>query len=91
MAVSQPAEKQLPSTLCAAQRFGDDFFHNAICVQVLCRQLHHCAGLAAAGSIFPQNTGKPLGAEHRVHGIFQHQNVVGNAQTLVHRRWTPRL
>ena len=76
----QPAEKQLPPALCAAQRFGDDLFHNAVCVQVLCCQLHHGAGLAAAGSIFPQNAGKPLGAEHRIHGVFQHQNVVGNAQ-----------
>ena len=30
----QPAEKQLPPTLCTAQRFGNDLFYNAICVQI---------------------------------------------------------
>jgi len=76
----QPAEKQLPPALCTAQRFGDDLFHNSIRIQVLRRQFHHGTGFAAAGGIFPQNAGKPLGAEHRIHGVFQHQNMVGNAK-----------
>ena len=74
------AEKQLPPALRTAQRFGDDFFHDPVRVQVLRRQLHHRAGFPAAGGILPQNAGEPLGAEYRIHGVFQHQNMVGNAQ-----------
>ena len=38
------------------------------------------AGLTAAGGILPENAGKALRAEYRIDGIFQHQNMVGNAK-----------
>ena len=68
------------AALCAAQRLRDHFFHDAVAVQVLRGQLHHLAGFAAAGGILPQDAGKALRAEHRVNGVFQHQDVVGHAQ-----------
>ena len=68
------------AALCAAQRLRDHFLHDAVAVQVLRGQLHHLAGFAAAGGILPQDAGKALRAEHRVDGVFQHQDVVGHAQ-----------
>ena len=75
-----PGKQCLPSALCAAQRLGNDLLHDAVIVQILRSQPHHGAGLTAAGGILPENAGKALRAEHRIDGIFQHQNMVGNAK-----------
>ena len=40
----------------------------------------HTPNLTAAGGILPEDAGKALRAEHRIDGIFQHQNMVGNAK-----------
>ena len=67
-------------TLCAAHRLRDDLFHDAVLVQILCSQLHDLAGFAAAGGILPQDAGKAFGAQHRVDGVFQHQDAVCHTQ-----------
>ena len=68
-------------TLRTPQRLGDHFIYDAGVSQVLCSELHHFAGFVAAGGILPQNAGKPFRAEHRVDGVFQHQQAVGYAQS----------
>ncbi len=68
------------AALRAAHRLRDDLFHNPIPIEVLGRQLHQLTGLAAAGRIFPQDAGKALRTEHRVNGVFQHEDVVCHAQ-----------
>ena len=76
----QPFKQCCVAALGTAQGLRNHFFHDAIVVQVLCRQLHQLAGLAAAGGVLPQNAGKALGTQHRVDGIFQHEDMVRHAQ-----------
>jgi len=43
-------------------------------------ELHHAAGLVAAGGVLPQDGGKALRGEDGVHRVLQHEHAVAHAQ-----------
>ena len=76
----QLAERDGAGQMGAALGLRYDVVNDAQREKVRRRQLHELAGLGAAGSVFPQDGGKAFGREDGVHGVFQHEHPVGNAQ-----------
>ena len=63
----------------AAQRFGNDFVHEAEFQQVFGGDFEGFGGLGRGGAVLPENGGATFRADDRVIGVFQNQHPVGHA------------
>ena len=63
----------------AAERFGDDFIHQAEVVEVLGRDFQRLGRLRGRRAVPPKNRRATFRTDDRVIGVFQNQHAIGHA------------